>query len=233
MNLGDLVASIRLNVDDDSGDFVSDSIARDVLGRAFRHIYRKLVNAGIVVDLATLTATFTANTREVLIGGSSFGGDIPSTPNRIQKVVAVQYLPTDTNGTGTDIPIFTRENALKSAIPAVYVRKVKEVPLGDFKIQHSIYLGFHVIPSTGFSVVVEYIPLTEVDLKNQIDTFVVFDLEEEYHDLVVLYATVLVLAKDEEKVGTWVGLYQEALADVLEFKEGSKEVVDVYDGGWE
>lgn len=233
MNFGELKATVRLNVDDEKGDLLTEPIAKNILSRAFSHIYRKLINARILTDLNTLTATFIANTREIIIGDTprrpAEGHTTPATQlPSIQKVVAVQ------NNSGEEIPVLTRENALRSSVPAVYVRRVLE----QADLQDSVYLGYHIVPTAGFDLIVEYIkrPLEIGRLEFINDDFESFILTSEYHDVVVLYATILFLAKDENKItflNYWTSLYQEALADILEFNEGSEEVVDVYEGGWQ
>ncbi len=227
MNYGELVTAVRMNVDDEHGDFLSDNIVLNVLSRAFTHINRKLLNIGLISDHKTLTATFTSDTREVGIGGVLLSTGVLL--ERIQKVIAVQYSPS-----GIDIPIMTREDALKSAVPAVYIRREVSGTSTSESINNGTYLGFHVIPTTDFSVTVEYVKLTEELIRiHPPSDHTLFILGPEYHDIVILYATLLALAKDEDKVGIWSSLYQEALADVMEISDGSREVVDVYDGVWE
>lgn len=221
MTIKEMREAIRINTDDIKGDVLDDSMLNNLLKRSYNHIYRKIIDANVNPNVTSIELTFSANQQEVLI---TVAEGVPIIASNLQRAIFCKF------SDGVEIPIIDMEASLKSEHRSVYVRR----NFGSARLEEH-YLGYHVIPSSGLTVTLYYIPKIADSFTLMEDESLIQFIPSEHHDIVINYATVLALGKDEINAKFWLGIYTESLRDMLATigNESKKYqgVVDVED--WE
>lgn len=89
-----------------------------------------------------------------------------------------------------------------------------------------------------FNVFMRYAPrLTPIPSVNIADDYEIIEVPKQFQDLLVSWATVLALGKDEDNVKFWVSMYEKEFMDAIEIAKPQNEhdshVVDVIGGVWQ
>lgn len=224
MNLGEFKSFIRQNISDPHGNILSDQELLIYLNLSYRKIQDMFMQAGIHHNVKTLTATFTANTREVEIGGA--GATTVTSPPNIRKIIKVE------DSDGWHIPLMNLEQARQSTKPAMYW-----IHTTDDQGREIISLGYYLKPGSALSIIVSYIPrLVSFDSFSD-PSLTDFSILEDCHDLIAFYASMIILARDKD-IGTyqvWERLYKDELESKLSTgslkNRNDQGVVDVTYGG--
>jgi len=216
MTFDELETSIRLKIDDeDKTRFTTSTPIRLSLNEAYRHLYREMVRRNIYTLVKEETLTFTADVQEKAF-----------TAIDIQKIIYVE----DTQK--TSIPVYSEELSKQSDVRSVYVRRNTATPGGDPASRTTSYsLGYYIKPGSALEVCVRYIPRVSIFPSTVSGTSEINDIPEEHHDVIVLYAILLLLGADEDNARYWTGMYQNAFDSMMEslhaFNETSDGVVDI------
>ena len=216
MTFDEMETSIRLKIDDLDKTRFTDSVPiRLSLNEAYRHLYREIVRRNIYTLVKEEALTFTSGTQEKAF-----------TATDIQKVIHVE------DASKTPIPVYSEELSKISGTRSVYVRRNTSTP-GDSPASRttSYSLGYYIKPGSNLSVCVRYIPRVAIFPDNPQGTTEINDIPEEHHDVIVLYAILLLLGADEDNARYWTGMYQNAFDSMIEslhaFNETTDAVVDI------
>lgn len=196
MNLGDFRTSIRLKIDDINSTRFSNDEIRIILNEALQHVYRELIRNNIYTNKAQDTVTFIAGTQEIAL------------PTDLQKLLYVQ------DAGGSRIPIIEETYSRGAKERSVYIRDT-----GKTKS-----LGFYLCPSSGFTLTITYQIRTTTFLTGDGDAVEINFIPPEHHDVVVLYTVVLLGATDEDISPSFIALYSNALASMIESASGINEL---------
>jgi len=223
MNIGELRESIRLNIDDTAGDLFTDAQLNNILKRAYNHLYRKMINAGVNINVASISLSFSSGSQEVIIASSS---GVPVANSLVQKPLYCRDVD------NLKVEILDMTACLDSGKRSVYLRRV----FSDKQETH--YLGYYLTPTTAFTVTFDYIPKITYEFDTMNDTTSIEFIPSEHHDVLINYATVLALGKDEINAKFWYEMYNETWRDMVHNASNVPEkysgVVDVYeDEDWE
>ena len=221
MNILEMREAIQLNIDDTSGDLHDKNQLNNILIRAYNHIYRKVIGANDSPTTVSVSLTFSANVRELFIFDNT---TTAISPSNLQRAIFCR----DANG--FEIPILDFEASLKSQQPSVYARRSVTSDSREVHI-----LGYYVIPTSSFTVTLDYIPKIANSFAGIEDTSTIELVPAEHHDVIVNYATMLALGKDEINSQFWFGMYTESVRDMLATISNAPKkyggVVDVTDDG--
>lgn len=216
MTFDELETSIRMKIDDeDKTRFTTSTPIRLSLNEAYRHLYREMTRRNIYTLVKEENLTFTADTQEKAF-----------TTTDIQKVIHVEDVDK------FPIPIYSEEMSKRSNERSVYVRRNTATPGGDAASRTTSYsLGYYIKPGAALEVCVRYIPRVAIFPSTITGTTEINDIPEEHHDVIVLYAILLLLGADEDNAKYWTAIYQNAFDSMMEslhaFNETSDGVVDV------
>ena len=203
MNLGDFRTSIRLKIDDVNSTRFDDSQIRIILNEALQHVYRELIRNNIYTNKAQDTITFTAGTQEVAL------------PTDLQKLLYVQ----DAGGSRISIIEETYSRGSESLYAPALERSVYIRDTGKTKS-----LGYYVCPNSGFTLTITYLIRTTTFATLDNDEVEINFIPPEHHDVVVLYTVVLLGATDEDISPSFIALYTNALASMIESASGINEL---------
>ena len=207
MNLGELKKAIRFNVEETkSGDLATDAEFINLINRAYQHVYLKLLSFNYYSIINTVTLNFDKAEK-----------DLPEVPQRIVSIVDID---------GQPVELLLTEYAPRSTNRAVYLTHYI-----DGGIQKA-RLGWYKSVNTTFDLVVKYVPKVRKFAANDPDITELQYVPEEYHSVIVNYATILLIGRDEDNASFWYKIYQESLADMFETlsekNPRNAAVVDLY-----
>jgi len=216
MTKSEIRQSIRVNIDDRQKDLFTDSEIDVLIDRSLRHVWNQFM---LMEFYPTVKTTYTKITQDNRVVQLDFGLDI-------QKVLRVEtacdVVKSDEVFTGTPtgelVPVLEEKFSVKADRRSVFFRG-------------RTHVGWYRIPDSDIGLAIFYIPRIS-SIVNKPDSFVVPEIPEEYHEAIVLWATVLALGTDEHNVGFWKSLFDEMMATVAasfttktEYEQG---VVDYY-----
>jgi len=212
MNIGELKQSIRFKVDDLKSTRFSDEHLKNAINESYKHVYRELIRENIYTDLLSDDVTFTSGNQEVKFSAIA--------TKEIQKIIHIQ----DVNE--NPIPVYSEAFSKRSNTRSVYLKRILRITLLVGRVSE-IFLGWHVCPSSTFTLTVIYLPRL-LDLSPGLsDDAVIDNVPSEHHDVVVLRAVILLLGTDEDNARFWVQLYREALISMKESIQFANEETDV------
>lgn len=206
MKLSEMRSLLRVNVDDAAADIFTDPICRDYLNAAMRYLWTEIIKQGVYLSRKTEEITFDASNAQVDLDES------------VQRVLSVR----DSNDHPIDI--LMEERSRRVNYPTVFLFRRVSVDNRHWQ------LGWYETPTSSFTVTVTYLPkiTTFIEADDGAGTKELVDIPDEYHNVVVLRATLFALGKDEQKVNYWAGLYQsefDAMMSVLRPDNPEDEVV--------
>jgi len=214
MNLQEMIDVIRISTDDIDKDRLSDNQLIALLNLSINKVFNLQMSLEYYPLILSATATFVANTQVTSIVADTQVASL----TKIRKLLMAE----DENGVEIDIKaeVFSRKNISKRS---VFVRTSRTE------------LGYHINPSAGFVVYLTYVPAPEKFILNSSPgTTVLASIEEQYHDCVTNWATVLALGSDEQNLTTWTSIYQASIQDMVESytakTETGQTVSDFYHG---
>lgn len=207
MNFGDMKESVRLKVDDLKKSRFTDKQIRLAINEAYSHVYRELIKQNTFTDVRSATVDFTSGNQEVAF-------DLSIALN-FQKVIHVQ----DSNS--NPIPIYSEALSKRSDVRSVYL---KRTTFGT--VQEILKIGWYICPNSNFTLTIEYLPKFIGFSTHSEDTNTLETVPQEHHDVVVLRATLLLLASDEDRAQIWFAIYNDALTSMKESIELSNDEVD-------
>ena len=217
MNFGQLKESIRFKVDDIKRTRFTDEQIVQALNEAHQHVYRELIKQNTFTDVGSFDIEFTSAAQETIF---PFDSDSPSATfgAGVQKILYVQ------DSSGNPIPVYSEVLSKRSDIRSVYVRRrILWIGSGN---QTRMYLGFHVCPTSTFTFTVFFVPTAFDFAVGSEDTHQNNRIPREHHDVVVLRATILLLASDEDKAQTWFAIYADALQSMKDSVELNNDEAD-------
>jgi len=218
MNLGEIRSSIRVNIDDRQSDLFTDSELTLLMDRAVRHIWNQFMLMEFYPIIKTTYVEIPAGSRVAELS--------PSFGKKIQKVIRVE--------TANDV---TKSDATTTGTATGVLVEVVEEKFSVKADRQSVFfrgrthVGWYRIADTSIGLAIFYSP-TVTRISTQPDSFSLSDIPEEYHEAIVLWATVLALGTDEHNVGFWKSLFDEMMATVAASfttkTEHEQGVVDYY-----
>jgi len=189
MNFGEHIIDLRTKVDDLKSVRFTDAQLAVCLNNAYKNVYRELVNAGQYTSKKAVTVTIPADAQEV---------DLPV---ETLKVIHAQ----DSEGRRYDI--LQEEASREGNTPTVYTSRQ-----GFTKS-----LGYYRKVGSALTLDLIYIETITVFEPTPDPGEILFDIPVEHHDVVGLYAAILLLGLDKtDTTAFWVGVYNDARAGMLE-----------------
>lgn len=117
------------------------------------------------------------------------------------------------------IPLMDESKARKSHSRAVFLRRVGS----------SYYLGWYTSLSTDVVLTVIWIPFVDINLNDLAATNQ--SIPDQYHDIIVAWATILALGADEDNIQTWMIIYNDLIESMIEsFSSHNQEIINA--DGW-
>jgi len=217
MNLKALKAEVQLNIDDPNNELVADDNLRLMINRGIRKVWKELIKNGIYLKKRYIPLSFVTGTQEVVI----------DTLDNVAKIVCV--LDEDENR----LDIVEQEFALKSTVPVYYVLRgttIVGVPAGSNK--RNDMLGYYMVPNGNFDVNLVVCDKPDEFSSSSASSEVLVDIPEDHHDCITTWATIQILAKDEEDITFWVNQWNEQISDLVASvgmeNKNDQSVVDIY-----
>jgi len=199
MNLKELKAEVRINLNDFNFAEETDDTLRLLINRGIRKVEKELLKNGIYLKKRIITLSFVSGVQEVDITNSF----------DITRIIVLQ----DEDGNIFDIA--EEEVAKRSQQPCYYISRqvtITGVPLGDN--QRNDQLGYYQIPTSNWDI-----NLVVNDRFNEFkfgDTLkILTDIPENHHDLLVTWATIQYLFKDEEPSDYWMSQWNDQINDLI------------------
>ena len=206
MNYGELKDSIRFKVDDLRGTRFTTEQIRLAINESYKHVYRELIKQNTFTAVKSTEITFVSGSQEI-----TFDFDVSLV---VQKIVHVQ----DSNG--FPIPIYSEALSKRSNVRSVYLKRF------DSDGKEALKLGWYVCPTSTFTLSLEWAS-TFTDFTKAVRNIDASGfVPQEHHDVVVLRATLLLLATDEDKAQIWFPIYMDALNSMKESVELNNDEVD-------
>lgn len=204
---------LAMNLDDKNHEYyLEEPDLRILLNASYQHIYNQLMQRDIFTKKASQIIAVVSGTQETTL----------VSPSTIHKVIYVE------DADNIPIPIYNKVYARRSNVRSVYVAEYATPGLPNNRV---LKLGWHQKPSSNFNLTVDTAEKVGQFIVGAISTYTIDDIPPEYHNVIVLYATILGVGKDEDNIQTWAQLYQNEF-DAMIMGLGTKsdeasEVVDV------
>lgn len=140
-------------------------------------------------------------------------------PNDLQKLLLVQF----TDSKGSKYTVVTPEQGIQTALPTFFIAGEQ--------------LVYNQEVSDSFDVYITYVPkLTPIPSIGITDDYEIVQFPSQYQDLLVSWATVLALGKDEDNVQFWTSMYQKEFDDIVVIakpeNDDDNRVIDVSGELW-
>lgn len=216
MTLKEMRALLRSNLDDLKGDTYADDTLRLFLNIGLRHVWNELIKRGIYLRKGRLVVSFTSGVQEVAI----------TKTDTMAKIVTV------VDAVGVPIDIVAQEFSIRSDKRSVYIsRQTTTDGVADGNRRND-FLGWYVVPTSAFDLTLVYCYIINTfDISAAADTQYT-DIPAEHHDIIVIWATIIALARLEESSDIWANLYTVQLENLIDSvrmeNQEAKGVVDYY-----
>lgn len=212
MNQVQMRKALQINVNDIRGSRFDTETCRILLNQSIQHIWNDLINKKRYYNRKSININFTTE-QEI------------DAANDIQKILIIK------DEDGNVIDIVDEDTVRYTDIkPAVYVIH-KVLSSGGPATGTMVRLGWFEIPTSSFTLTVDYIPLvSQFSEMTPNDSEVIFDIPLQYHLLIPSWATVIALAGDEKSVDYWSSIYDRQMQQIIEsgsYKPEPKEVTNV------
>ena len=203
---------LSMNLDDKNHEYyLEEPDLRILLNASYQHIYNQLMQRDIFTKKTSQTVSMISGIQEVAL----------ASPNTIHKIIYVE----DTDN--IPIPIYKKEYARRSNVRSVYVAEYATPGSPSNRV---LKLGWYQKPTSNFDLTVDVAEKIGQYAVGAVSTYTIDDIPPEYHNVIILYATILGVGKDEDNIQTWVTLFQaefDAMINGLGTRsEEASEVVD-------
>jgi len=198
---------LQLNLNDQRGGRFTAEVCRLLLNSAFKDVWSDLIAKQKYFARVSLDVTFISGSQEVDL------------VDNLQKIILVQDVDQ------IPIPVYDEFKSKKSEVASVYLINVKKTLPNTIRKK----LGWYRLPSSSFTLTVIYVPTISQFQPDGLNSDMIEEIPEEYHNVVVSWATVLALGTDESAVNYWTGIYQKQIGEIQE-SSFPEEVVDYYYG---
>jgi len=212
MDFSTLKTMLALNLDDKNHEYYfEEPDLRLFLNNAYQFIYNELMRHNIFTKVSDQTINVVTNVQETVL----------TSPENIHKVVLVK------DSEDIIVPIYNEAYSKRASVRSVYVAEYATPGSPNNRV---LKLGWYIKPSSNFDLVVRTAQKVGQFAVGASSTYTIEDIPPEFHNVIVLYATILAVGKDEDNLQTWINLYnnefETMLAGLGTKSEEAMEVVD-------